>query len=41
MIGRLQQAYARHLIAVTDVIHRKSRSIGHAAPARLGADGSR
>ena len=36
MIRRLQEAYARHLIPVTDVIHRKSWSIGPAAPGRPG-----
>jgi hypothetical protein len=33
MIGRLKQAYARHLIPVTDVIHGKSR--GSCPTARL------
>jgi hypothetical protein len=35
MISRLREAYARHLIPVTDVIHRKSRRIAAAAPERL------
>jgi hypothetical protein len=34
MIGRLKQAYARHLIAVTDVIH--SRSLGQPASETRG-----
>lgn len=33
MIRKLQEAYARHLIPVTDVIHRKSRSTSSAAGA--------
>src|SRR4051794_21791605 len=32
MIRRLREVYARHLIPVTDVIHRKSRSGGCPAP---------
>ncbi|WP_156795877.1 hypothetical protein [Bradyrhizobium icense] len=31
MIRRLQEVYARHLVAVTDVIHSKSRNILPAA----------
>ncbi len=34
MIGRLRQAYARHLIPVTDVIHGKSRGPRLTAEAR-------
>ncbi|WP_141688333.1 hypothetical protein [Bradyrhizobium paxllaeri] len=35
MIGRLKEAYARHLIPVTDVIHGKSRGPRPTAETRL------
>jgi hypothetical protein len=34
MIGRLKEAYARHLIPVTDVIHSKSRGARPTAETR-------
>lgn len=36
VIGRLRETYARHLIAVTDVIHSRSRAPHTAAETRKG-----